>query len=119
MNSCKAVSTPISTTEKLSSYIGDPLGPNDATNFRSIVGGLQYLTLTQPDLAFVVNKICQYLHAPTMVHLVFAVNKICQYLHAPTMVHLVAVKWILHMFEGLLTWGFVLLSHRPYWLVDF
>jgi hypothetical protein len=57
MNSCKIVGTPISTTEKLSSHIGDPLGPNDATKFRSIVGGLQVLTLTRPDLAFAVNKV--------------------------------------------------------------
>jgi hypothetical protein len=57
MNSCKPVSTPISTTEKLSSDIGDPLGPNDATSFRSIVGGLQYFTLTRPDHAFAVNKV--------------------------------------------------------------
>jgi hypothetical protein len=78
MNSCTAVIMPISTTEKLSSYIGDPLGPNDATNFRSIIGGLQYLTLTQPDLAFVVNKVCQYLHTPTMVHLV-VVKQIIRY----------------------------------------
>jgi hypothetical protein len=40
MNSCKTVITPISTTEKLSSHVGDPLGPNDATNLKSIVGGL-------------------------------------------------------------------------------
>jgi hypothetical protein len=34
--------------------------------FRSIVGGLQYLTLTRPDnLSFAVNKVCQFLHAPT------------------------------------------------------
>jgi hypothetical protein len=78
MNSCTTVIMPISTTEKLSSYIGDPLGPNDATNFRSIIGGLQYLTLTQPDLAFVVNKVCQYLHTPTMVHLV-VVKQIIRY----------------------------------------
>jgi hypothetical protein len=38
----------------------------DATMFRSIVGGLQYLTLTRPDnLSFAVNKVCQFLHAPT------------------------------------------------------
>ncbi|WVZ57884.1 hypothetical protein U9M48_008219 [Paspalum notatum var. saurae] len=33
--------------------------------FSSIVGALQYLTITRPDLAYSVNKVCQYLHAPT------------------------------------------------------
>jgi hypothetical protein len=78
MNFCKMVNTPISTTEKLLSHVGDPLGPTDATNFKSIVGGLQYLTLTRPSLAFAVNKVCQYLYAPTTVHLV-AVKRILTY----------------------------------------
>jgi hypothetical protein len=58
--------------EKLSAYIGEPLGPIDATNHQSIVGGLQYLTLTRPDISFSVNKICQFLHAPTTLHLMDA-----------------------------------------------
>jgi hypothetical protein len=33
------------------------------------VGTLQYLTLTHPDISFSVNKVCQYLHSPTTVHL--------------------------------------------------
>jgi hypothetical protein len=37
---CKSVSTPLSTLEKLSAHNGELLGPNDATNYRSIVGGL-------------------------------------------------------------------------------
>jgi hypothetical protein len=69
---CKAVGTPLSSLEKLSMYHGELLGPNDATNFWSIMGGLQYLMLTQLDLAFPVNKICQYLHAPTTLHLAVA-----------------------------------------------
>jgi histone deacetylase 1/2 len=44
------------------------LGPEDATRYRSIVGALQYLTLTRPDISFSVNKVCQYLNSPTLVH---------------------------------------------------
>jgi hypothetical protein len=69
MFSCKPAQTPLSTLEKLLNYIDDLLGPTDATNYRSIVGGLQYLTLTRPDIAFSVNKVCQYLHSPTTAHL--------------------------------------------------
>lgn len=34
--------------------------------FRSIVGALQYLTITHPDLAFAVNQACQHMHSPTV-----------------------------------------------------
>jgi histone deacetylase 1/2 len=57
MADCKPVSTPLSTSEKLSLYEGSLLGPDDATRYRSIVGALQYLTLTRPDIAFSVNKV--------------------------------------------------------------
>ena len=79
MHNCKPVNTPLSTSEKLSVEKGDSLGPNDATHFRSIVGALQYLTLTQPNLSFPVNKVCQFLHAPTMSHWA-AVKRILRYL---------------------------------------
>jgi hypothetical protein len=57
MKSCKAVHTPLSSSEWLSAHDGEPLGPNDASNYRSIVRGLQYLTLTQPGLVFSINKV--------------------------------------------------------------
>lgn len=44
------------------------MGPEDTTRYRSIVGALQYLTLTRPDISFVVNKVCQFLHSPTIIH---------------------------------------------------
>jgi histone deacetylase 1/2 len=65
---CNSVSTPLSSTESLSLHDGDLLGPEDSTQYRSIVGSLQYLTLTRPDIAYSVNKVCQYLHAPTTTH---------------------------------------------------
>lgn len=40
----------------------------DPTKYHSIVGGFHYLTLTQPNTAFVVNQGCQYMHAPTNTH---------------------------------------------------
>jgi len=58
----------MSTTEKLSAHEGTVLGLEDATRYRSIVGALQYMTLTRPDISFAVNKVCQYLHSPTTLH---------------------------------------------------
>jgi histone deacetylase 1/2 len=50
----------------------------DSSQYRSIVGALQYLTLTRLDLSFSVNKVCQYLHAPTTAHWT-AVKRILRY----------------------------------------
>jgi histone deacetylase 1/2 len=68
LKNCKSLPTPLSTSENLSLIEGELLGPQDGTRYRSIVGALQYLTLTRPDIAFSVNKVCQFLHAPTTVH---------------------------------------------------
>jgi histone deacetylase 1/2 len=68
MIDCKPAPTPMSPSEPLSLHEVTPLGPDDSSQYRSIVGALQYLTLTRPDLSFSVNKVCQYLHAPTTAH---------------------------------------------------
>jgi histone deacetylase 1/2 len=78
MKTCKSAPTPLSPMEKLSKEDGRLLSPEDATKYRSIVGALQYLTLTRPDLAFAVNKVCQFLHAPTSLHWT-AVKRILRY----------------------------------------
>jgi hypothetical protein len=59
---------PISSTDRLSATDGILLSSEDATEYRNIVGGLQYLTITRLDLSFAVNRVCQYLHAPTDMH---------------------------------------------------
>ncbi|KAI5349254.1 hypothetical protein L3X38_002141 [Prunus dulcis] len=65
------------TFSKLDSQIGSLL--SDPTTYRSIVGALQYLTWTWLDITYVANQVCQYLHAPTTVHLI-AVKRILRYL---------------------------------------
>jgi hypothetical protein len=91
MAKCKPVSTPLSTSEKLSAHVGELLGPQDATNYQSIDGGLQYLTLTHPDLAFSVNKVCQYLQAPMTLHLT-DVKRILRYIKGTINVGLRIIK---------------------------
>jgi hypothetical protein len=78
MSNCKHVASPLSTSEKLFVHEGTPLGAKDATNYRSVVGALQYLTLTRAGIAFPINKVCQFLHAPTIIHWA-AVKRILRY----------------------------------------
>jgi histone deacetylase 1/2 len=78
MENCNSASTPLATGEKLSRDSGHVLGTNNATRYRSVVGGLQYLTLTRPDISFAVNKVCQFLSQPTEVHWE-AVKRILRY----------------------------------------
>ncbi|XP_062094387.1 uncharacterized mitochondrial protein AtMg00810-like [Humulus lupulus] len=61
----------------LSQHDGLPL--SSATEYRSILGALQYCTLTRFDISFAVNKLCQFMHAPTDVHLK-AVKHVLRYL---------------------------------------
>jgi histone deacetylase 1/2 len=64
---CTTSPTPLSMSEKLSLTTGSPPF-EDITQYRNIVGSLQYLTLTRPDISFSVNKVCLYPHAPTTAH---------------------------------------------------
>ena len=81
MKKCKPSPTPLSASEKLSKFEGTLLNYEDSTKYRSIVGALQYLTLTRPDLAYSVNKVCQFLHAPTTIHW-SSVKRILRYIQA-------------------------------------
>ncbi|KAD3337525.1 hypothetical protein E3N88_33045 [Mikania micrantha] len=65
MIDAKPVSTPLTTNISLTKD-GEPF--SDPTNYRSIVGALQYLTITCPDIAYAVNQVIQFLQAPTTTH---------------------------------------------------
>ncbi|KAH9687881.1 Integrase catalytic domain-containing protein [Citrus sinensis] len=47
--------TPLATTEKLSKYVGEKCA--DSTQYRRAIGGLQYVVLTRPKIAYAVNKL--------------------------------------------------------------
>ena len=66
MVDCKPMSTPLEAKTIDSS--NTPL-MEDVSFFRGLVGSLQYLTLTRPDLSFSVNYVSQFMHAPTTAHL--------------------------------------------------
>ncbi|XP_047314481.1 uncharacterized mitochondrial protein AtMg00810-like [Impatiens glandulifera] len=71
----KSVSTPLLTGESLVSTGSSFKNP---TLYRSLVGALQYLTITRPDLSYVVSSVSQFLQSPTEDHFL-AVKRILRY----------------------------------------
>ena len=66
MAAAKPSSTPMCLSNKLS--LNDSELFVDPSMYRSIIGDLMYLTLTIPDIAFLVNRSSQFLQAPTIAH---------------------------------------------------
>jgi hypothetical protein len=66
MAGAKPCGTPMASGVKFSAHTGDPLP--DPTEYRSVVGALQYSTLTRPEIAFVVNQLYQFMQSPTTDH---------------------------------------------------
>ncbi|KAJ4718927.1 Retrovirus-related Pol polyprotein from transposon TNT 1-94 [Melia azedarach] len=58
--------TPMNSSQKLSKYEGSLFA--EPSLYRSLIAGLQYITLTRPDIAFAVNKLSQFLASPTLSH---------------------------------------------------
>ncbi|PKH47874.1 hypothetical protein CRG98_050414 [Punica granatum] len=53
MLDCKPISSPVATGSRLSLHDGHPF--EDPSLYRSVVGSLQYLSLTRPDITYAVN----------------------------------------------------------------
>ncbi|XP_019186599.1 PREDICTED: uncharacterized protein LOC109181303 [Ipomoea nil] len=67
IDGAKNVSTPLAASKKLVSLQSSDT-TTDATLFRRLLGLMRYLVITQPDVAFVVNKLSQFMHAPSDLH---------------------------------------------------
>jgi hypothetical protein len=91
MSECNPCSTPVDTQSKLGAA-GAVLA--DPSTYRSLVGALQYLSFTRPDVAY-------------------AVQQVCLYMHDPREPHLNAVKRILRYLRGTLDYGLTILRSSP------
>ncbi|XP_019166951.1 PREDICTED: uncharacterized protein LOC109162722 [Ipomoea nil] len=62
---CKSLST-LAAMTKATSPSTDPY--ENPTQYRRLARALQYLTITRPDLSYAINRLCQFMHAPTDEH---------------------------------------------------
>ncbi|KAL9992629.1 putative RNA-directed DNA polymerase [Helianthus debilis subsp. tardiflorus] len=79
-NMSKAQPVPSPCTTGVSLSLGDSSPFDDPVKYRQMVGALQYVTLSRPDITYAVNKVCQFMHSPTGNHW-SAVKRILRYLH--------------------------------------
>ncbi|XP_066342181.1 uncharacterized mitochondrial protein AtMg00810-like [Miscanthus floridulus] len=67
MSECHLTATPVDARNKLSATTGAPLA--DPSEYRSLAGALQFLTLTRPALAYAVQQVCLFMHDRRKPHL--------------------------------------------------
>ena len=77
MIGCKPTKTPMEQQLKLSKSDGELL--KDSGQFRRLIGKLMYLTLSRPDITYVVHRLSQFLSQPRVPYMK-ATTRILQYL---------------------------------------
>lgn len=77
MSSAKSMPTPMTVTSKLSK--DGHMQLYDPKLYRMVVGSLQYVPLTHPEIAYSVNKVCQFMNNPLEEHWT-ATKRILRYL---------------------------------------
>jgi hypothetical protein len=77
MDLAKPITSPMSSSPPPSRFDGVQF--DDHTLYRSIVGALQFLSITRPYIAFSVSKVSQFMHEPRDTHW-STVKRILRYL---------------------------------------
>jgi hypothetical protein len=78
MDIAKPITYPMSSLAPLSHFDGVQF--EDPTLYHSIVGALQYLSITRPDIAFAMSNVSQFTHEPRDTHW-SAFKRILRYLN--------------------------------------
>ena len=86
MDESNPISSPMVGGCKLTKFCSEEF--SNPTLYRSIVGALQYATITRPEISFSVNKVCQFMSKPSEQHWL-AAKRILRYLIS-------TVSWGLH-----------------------
>lgn len=62
MREFKPAATPVITGKKLK--LDEGAAYRDPHEYRSIMGALQYLTFTRPNIVYTINQVSQFMHDP-------------------------------------------------------
>lgn len=71
----------------------------DSSLYRSLAGALQYLTFTRPDISYVVQHICLFMHNPMEDHM-NAIRRILRYIQGTSQYGLHLPLFHIHMLIG-------------------
>lgn len=77
LDGAKETLTPMSSSTSL--VLEDGSQKVDPTPYRQLVGSLQYLSITRPDICYAVNRLSQFMHAPSETHW-SALKRVLRYL---------------------------------------
>ncbi|CAL1376875.1 unnamed protein product [Linum trigynum] len=81
MLASKPANSPLEPGLQLSQTTGELLSEDEATNYRTLVGRLQYLCNTRPGLQFAVNYLAQFVSSPRTPHQQ-AIQRVLRYIKA-------------------------------------
>ncbi|XP_019086237.1 PREDICTED: uncharacterized protein LOC109126826 [Camelina sativa] len=62
----RPVMVPMASSPPLTITCGTPLA--NPSEYRTVIGSLEYLSFTRPDIAYPVNRLSQFMHSPTDLH---------------------------------------------------
>ncbi|XP_020702165.1 uncharacterized protein LOC110113807, partial [Dendrobium catenatum] len=77
LQNCNSIANPSFTKIPVSGSDDPPVF--DALTYRKIIGSLQYLTLTRPDISYAMNTLSQHMHNPATIHTVM-LKKLIRYI---------------------------------------